>query len=297
MTSTSNKAAATGADGKLRGLPPRAADGQGCDGACGAGGSGGLLAEVVSSPRMWQWEQVASAYATRFDATAARVFGYPFVFRSLATSRVPEVVVDFGCGPGTVATLAAERWDCRVHAVDPSAAMLDIARHQYPDPRVSYQHIAPGSLAFLPDGTVDAVMSTLVMATIPDVGMLERVIQEAHRVLRPGGRFVMLEGHPAGVGVKFTMKRPAVGPLPRRPGDSWPVLLKTVTGPYLEVVDYYWDLPTYLRLFEAAGFHDVHTTAPTLDLAEQAADPDDLAAATWDAERSCPPYVLVCGRR
>lgn len=296
MTNRDDKKSVVSRNGAVWTLPSCAADGQGHDHTHNVG-FGGPWAQVISSPRMWQYKQVASAYATRFDATAARLFGYPFVFQALATSRTPEVVVDFGCGPGAVAALAAEQWNCLVHAVDPSVAMLDIARRQYCDPRVSYRHISPGSLTFLSDGTVDAVMCTLVMATTPDVGMLECIVREAHRVLRPGGHFAVLEGNPAGVGVKFTMKRPAAGPLPKRPGDAWPVLLKTVAGPYLEVVDYYWDLPTYLRLFEAAGFRDVYSSAPTLEMAKQVADPEDLAAASWDTERIHPPYVLIYGRR
>ena len=39
----------------------------------------------------------------------------------------------------------------------------------------------------LEDGSVDAVLSTLVMCSVPD---LPGILREVHRVLRPGGRFV-----------------------------------------------------------------------------------------------------------
>ncbi|MFK4066508.1 hypothetical protein [Streptomyces sp. NPDC029674] len=57
------------------------------------------------------------------------------------------------------------------------------------------------------------------MASTCDVAMVEQVIREACRVLRPGGTFVVLEGHPEGAGITYTMKRPAPGPLPVQPGE------------------------------------------------------------------------------
>jgi SAM-dependent methyltransferase len=249
------------------------------------------------SEEVWREAGLASAYATRFDTSAARVFGYPFVLESLAASTPPRTVVDFGCGPGTAAALAAERWDCHVYAVDSSQAMLELGRQAHPNPSIDFRHVAPGVLEFLPDASVDAVMCTLVMATIQDLDMMVQVITEAHRVLRPGGRFAILEGHPDGVGIEYSMKRPAPGREPVLPGDPWPVQLKTTADPWLDVTDYYWDLPTYLRILETAGFEDLSVIAPTLESAKEKADPDDLVAASWDTERTVPPYAVISGCR
>ncbi len=53
----------------------------------------------------------------------------------------------------------------------------------------------------LPDASVDAVVSTLVLCSVPDPA---RVLQEALRVLKPGGRFVFLEhvAAPRGSGLR-----------------------------------------------------------------------------------------------
>ncbi|MFE6915470.1 class I SAM-dependent methyltransferase [Streptomyces rubiginosohelvolus] len=249
------------------------------------------------SEEVWRETGLASAYATRFDTSAARVFGYPFVLEALAVPTPPRTVVDFGCGPGTAAALAADQWDCHVYAVDSSHAMLELGRQTHRAPSIEFRHVAPGALEFLPDASVDAVMCTLVMATIQDVDMMVRVIAEAHRVLAPGGRFALLEGHPDGVGVEYSMKRPVPGRDPVLPGDPWPVQLKTTAGPWLDVTDYYWDLPTYLRILEDAGFQDLGVVEPMLESAKERADPDDLAAASWDTERTLAPYVVVSGCR
>lgn len=53
----------------------------------------------------------------------------------------------------------------------------------------------------LPDASVDAVVSTLVLCSVADPA---RVLQEALRVLKPGGRFVFLEhvAAPRGSGLR-----------------------------------------------------------------------------------------------
>ncbi|HWR46448.1 MAG TPA: methyltransferase domain-containing protein [Pseudonocardiaceae bacterium] len=261
-------------------------------------GVSGLFTHSAShGPDAWQRAPVAVAYSECFDTTAARVFGYPFVLEEVAQSIPLRAVVDFGCGPGTAAALAAHRWNCQVRAVDPSVTMLDIARKHNPDPRISYHHMRPGDLGFIPSGTVDGVMCCLVMATIDDVAMLKQVIGEAYRVLRPGGVFAMLEGHPDGVGVEFTMKRPAPGSLPRRPGDTWQVLLKATRGDDLLMTDIYWDARTYVSLFEKAKFREPKCSAPLLRDAERLASPDDVTRAFWATERVCPPYLIVSGRK
>jgi SAM-dependent methyltransferase len=42
----------------------------------------------------------------------------------------------------------------------------------------------------VPDASVDAVISSLVLCTVPDPAA---VVAEVHRVLRPGGRYAFVE--------------------------------------------------------------------------------------------------------
>jgi SAM-dependent methyltransferase len=71
-------------------------------------------------------------------------------------------------------------------------------------------HAARGERIPLPDGSVGAVISSLVLCTVPDP---ERTLAEIRRVLRPGGRFWCIE-HVAGpdgtvlAGVQGLVRRP-----------------------------------------------------------------------------------------
>jgi len=62
----------------------------------------------------------------------------------------------------------------------------------------------------LPDASVDAVVATLVLCSVPDV---DAVLAETLRVLRPGGRFVFVEHAPAPAGTLRRHAQNAVRPL------------------------------------------------------------------------------------
>jgi arsenite methyltransferase len=100
-----------------------------------------------------------------------------------------ERVLDVGCGPGYLAGEMAQLVgpDGRVHGVDPSPAMLGIAHGHAPT-----AELTEGDALSLPvaDGSFDAVVSTQVYEYVADV---EAALAEARRVLRPGGRLLVLD--------------------------------------------------------------------------------------------------------
>jgi ubiquinone/menaquinone biosynthesis C-methylase UbiE len=79
----------------------------------------------------------------------------------------------------------------RLTGVDISPGMLAVAQSSADalGRQIELRTADAQSLPF-PDGTFDAVVSTLALCTIPDAG---RAVAEAARVLRPGGRFVAVE--------------------------------------------------------------------------------------------------------
>jgi ubiquinone/menaquinone biosynthesis C-methylase UbiE len=75
--------------------------------------------------------------------------------------------------------------------IDLSPDMLAIARHRAEESgRNVALHVGDAQALGFPDGQFDTVVSTLSLCTIPDE---RRAVAEVRRVLRPGGRFLMLE--------------------------------------------------------------------------------------------------------
>lgn len=108
--------------------------------------------------------------------------------------RPGERVLDLGVGPGLLAAAVAVRVGPagRVHGVDLSADMLAIAAARDPGPGAAPITLAEGPVSALdvPDESFDAAVCTQVYEYVDDVGA---ALAEARRVLRPGGRLVILD--------------------------------------------------------------------------------------------------------
>jgi arsenite methyltransferase len=108
--------------------------------------------------------------------------------------RPGERVLDIGSGPGLLACEMAEDVGASgsVDGVDPSESMLAIARRRAAGLAEGAPTFVPGDAASLPfsDGTFDAAVTTQVYEYVDDV---PAALAEVSRVLRPGGRLLVLD--------------------------------------------------------------------------------------------------------
>lgn len=112
-------------------------------------------------------------------------------------------------GPGTGANFRYYRPGTRVIAIEPNPHMYaaltaSAARHG-----IALDLRAEGAeRTGLPDGCADAVVSTLVLCTVPD---LAAALAEIRRILRPGGRLAFVE-HVAERGAYGVLQRVVARP-------------------------------------------------------------------------------------
>jgi arsenite methyltransferase len=138
----------------------------------------------------------------RFDERTAKrlekIYGTPDVVAQrrdvlgALELRAGERVLDIGSGPGLLAAEMGEAVGSagRVEGIDMSAAMVELARARAAAMAwVGFREADAAALPF-PDGSFDAAAATQVYLYVPD---LAQALAELHRVLRPGGRALLLD--------------------------------------------------------------------------------------------------------
>ena len=104
-------------------------------------------------------------------------------------SDLPPTVVELG--PGVGANLRYLPAGTRLIAVEPNPAMHPRLLAGAARAQVDLElHATVAERLDLPDASVDAVISSLVLCTVTDPA---GVVSEVHRILRPGGRYAFLE--------------------------------------------------------------------------------------------------------
>lgn len=122
------------------------------------------------------------------DAPWYRLFLIPAI-DELRTLPPDAKVLDAGTGPGKFIELAQEHWPLSYVGVDVDEAMLAEARQRPALAKVPLFKTKPGRRLPFDDAAFDAVCLCSVLFTVPDPRPL---LQETLRVLRPGGKLVVL---------------------------------------------------------------------------------------------------------
>jgi ubiquinone/menaquinone biosynthesis C-methylase UbiE len=190
------------------------------------------------------WDKHARSYDRQMRFFDRRLFGESRAWIcEQATGEVLEVAI------GTGLNLALYPQDIRLTGIEWSPAMLDIARRRARQlARTATLQEGDAHALPYPDASFDTVVCTLSLCAIPDP---HRALAEMTRVLRPGGRLLLLD-HVA--------------------GSSWPVravqrLLELVTVPIGG--EHFLRRP--LHDVEAAGYHIDQRDRFTLGIVERIA--------------------------
>jgi ubiquinone/menaquinone biosynthesis C-methylase UbiE len=114
---------------------------------------------------------------------------------SLASLRRGELVLDVGCGTGSLAILAREQVGpgSAVRGIDASPEMIARARAKARRAGVEVEfRQAPAQALPFPDAQFDVVLSTLMFHHLPRSARAQ-LASEVCRVLKPGGRFLVVD--------------------------------------------------------------------------------------------------------
>lgn len=127
---------------------------------------------------LWQHLKSVPAFRALLRAVEARFYHY-----LRQTGEIAEPVLDLGCGDGHFASLAFDK--PLTAGIDPWWGPLNKAKAAETHELVAQ---AMGDRMPFPDGHFATVISNSVLEHIPDI---QPVLQEANRVLRPGGKLII----------------------------------------------------------------------------------------------------------
>lgn len=173
------------------------------------------------------WEKHADWWQDEFTDGVDAEYEEQIIPLALDLLAGRDRVLDIGTGEGQIARRLASGDADTVIGVDPTASQISeaVARGGGPD----YLRAPADELPFA-DDSFDAALACLVYEHIE---AMDAAIGETARVLRPGGRFVLMLNHP----------------LLQTPGSGW------IDDQWLDPPERYWRIGPYLR--EAATVEEV----------------------------------------
>jgi arsenite methyltransferase len=183
---TVRKRYADAATRAARGEFEHAREAEAAAGCCGPGGGCGDTSATSFGAALYS-DEAGGAPAAAIDASLG--CGVP---TAVADLHEGETVLDLGSGAGADVLISARRVGPTgsVIGLDMTDEMLELARRNAADAGVENVRFVKGYLEdmALADASVDVVISNCVINLTADK---RRVVREAARVLRPGGRFAV----------------------------------------------------------------------------------------------------------
>lgn len=103
-----------------------------------------------------------------------------------------DKILDFGTGVGRLSSYISNKCG-EIHGVDASPEMINVAKRnkEAKEDKTNYHCLESHILPFT-DNIFDKVFAYWVLASISN-NMLENILPEIHRVLKPGGKFLFFE--------------------------------------------------------------------------------------------------------
>lgn len=219
-----------------------------------------------------------------------------FTFWEVVGDLGGQQVMDLACGEGFYTRQLRARGAAKVTGVDLSAGMIALARQQEAERPLNIHYAVGDARDVLPDEPCDLVVAAYLLNYAATRTQLAAMLRGAARCLKPGGRFVTINGNPAchfpsaPSFRKYGFETSVPGEWHEGATIKW--LLHLEDGP-IEIENYHLTAATHEEECRAAGFDAIRWHPPRLSPQGAAA----FAPGYWDDLLARPPLTcLECVR-
>ena len=117
-------------------------------------------------------------------------------YSAFLSADQPLRVLDLGCGTGVVIRHLEQTLHSAsiLHGADVSQRLLETARQLAPNSRIRWDQVPPLGLPY-DDASFDAITMHTLLSHVPDPAA---ILEEAARILKPGGDLIVFDGDHAG---------------------------------------------------------------------------------------------------
>jgi len=203
-----------------------------------------------------------------------------------------KAVLDVACGEGFYTRLLRKSGAAEVTGVDLSEGMIELARKQETIHKQGIDYLVGDARHLSPAHEYDLVVAAYLLNYAETRSELQAMCAGIARCLKPGGRFVTVNGNPAlnfpsaPSYRKYGFETSVVGTWQAGAPITWTFYLDD--GPF-SIENYYLDVPIHEEAFAAAGFREVRWHAPCLSLEGQTA----FEKGFWKSFLDHPPMTLI----
>lgn len=170
------------------------------------------------------WDQRASEYGASQEATLGEI-----AVRDLEINEIKrhldhgQKILDVGCGNGYTTRIFAKKFNCKIYGIDYVPKMIDIAKKNIIESDVL------GELHFgiqdcldlkFQNNYFDVIYTERCIQNLPELKLQERVILELLRVLKPGGKLILVECSKTGL-LKLNKIRKMIGRVELEDAEPW----------------------------------------------------------------------------
>lgn len=205
-----------------------------------------------------------------------------------------QSVLDVACGEGYYTRMIRQRGAGPVLGVDLSPGMIDLARQQEARHQLGIEYVEADATQFRPPAPFDLVVAAYLLNYAATADELQRMCDGIVRCLKPGGRFITVNGSPvlhfpsAPSFRKYGFETSVRGAWQTGTPITWKFYL---SDSVFEIENYHLDLAQHEQALRSAGFREIRWHGPQVS-------PEGLRAfdqSFWgDFLESSPVIFLEC---